>query len=100
MKSALLSPDTSNVPLLEEYQVFKRIQKSKKPNSIVPGDIPAKIVKEFGCELAAPLTIIFNSILRTFEYPRQWVVEHQIPLPKVYPRTRKMTSATFPKRRF
>ena len=31
------------------------------------------------------MTIIFNSILKTFEYPRQWVVEHQIPLPKVHP---------------
>ena len=36
-------------------------------------------------ELSKPVTTIYNSILRTFEYPRQWVREYQIPLPKCYP---------------
>ena len=31
------------------------------------------------------MTVIFNSILRTQQYPRQWVVEQQIALPKVHP---------------
>jgi hypothetical protein len=35
--------------------------------------------------LSTPVTIIFNSILATFQYPRQWVIEHQVPLPKVTP---------------
>ena len=82
---ALSKPDISLVPQLEEYQVFKKICKSKKPNSVVPGDLPKKIVKEFSCELSAPVTIIYTSILKTFEYPRQWVVEYQTPLPKVNP---------------
>ena len=29
--------------------------------------------------------MIYNSILKSFEYPRQWVVEHQIPVPKSHP---------------
>ena len=85
MKEALSQPDLSVVPKLEEYEVFKKICKAKKPNSSVPGDLPKKIVKEFKCELSCPVTIIYTSILRTLQYPRQWVVEYQNPLPKVYP---------------
>ena len=33
--------------------------------------------------MASPVTVIYNSILRTLQYPRQWVIEYQIPLPKV-----------------
>ena len=85
MKEALSQPDLSVVPKLEEYEVLKKICKAKKPNSSVPGDLPKKIVKEFKCELSCPVTIIYTSILRTLQYPRQWVVEYQNPLPKVYP---------------
>ena len=61
------------------------MRRAKKPNSVVPGDIPKKIVQEFACELSTPVTVIYNSILRTLQYPRQWVVEQQVPLPKVHP---------------
>ena len=83
MREALAHPDILVIPRLEEYEVFKKISKAKKPNSVVPGDIPKKIVKEFCCELSVPITIIYNTILKTQKYPRQWVVEYQIPLPKV-----------------
>ena len=85
MRDDLTQPDMSVVPCLEEYDVFRKICKAKKPNSSVPGDLPKKIVQEFSCELSTPVTIIYKSILRTLEYPRQWVIEHQIPLPKSYP---------------
>ena len=75
----------SVVPDLEEYEVYMKMCKAKKPNSVVPGDLPKRIVQEFSCELSSPATIIFKSILKSFEYPRQWVVEYQNPLPKVYP---------------
>ena len=39
-------------PVLEEWQVYKKLQKSKKPNSVVPGDLPVKLVKEFNLRLA------------------------------------------------
>ena len=85
MREALHLPDMSVVPLLHEYEVFKKMCKAKKPNSTVPGDLPKKIVQEFSCELSAPVTVIYNSILKSLQYPIQWVVEHQIPLPKCYP---------------
>ena len=83
MRRALENPDVSVIPKLQDYQVYKRLCSAKKPNSQVPGDFPRKLIKEFSCELASPLTVIYNKILCTFEYPRQWVVEHQIPIPKV-----------------
>ena len=73
----------SVTPQLEEYEVFSKISKAKKPNSIVPGDLPKKLVQEFCVEFSTPVTVIYNSILKTLQYPRQWVVEHQIPIQKV-----------------
>ena len=70
------------MPVLSEYQVYLKIMKSKKPNSCVPGDLPKRIIIEFAAELASPITVLYNSILTGFQYPRQWVKEYQIPLPK------------------
>ena len=85
LKQALSSPDLSVVPRLHEYEVYKKISKAKKPNSSVRGDLPKKVIQEFCCELSTPVTIIYNSILSTLEYPRQWVREYQIPIPKSHP---------------
>ena len=43
------------------------------------------IVQLFSTELASPLATIFNRITSSFLYPRQWVRESQIPIPKVFP---------------
>ena len=72
-------------PVLQDWQVYNKLQKSKKPNSMVPGDLPVKLVKEFTPELAKPVAIIYNKITETAEYPRQWVVEYQLAIPKVTP---------------
>ena len=72
-------------PVLEDWQVFKKLSHSKKPNSQVPGDLPVKLVKEFLPELAQPITKIYNKITQTAQYPRQWVVEYQLAIPKVHP---------------
>ena len=85
MREVLLKPQSASVPVLEQYQVYKKICKAKKPNSTVPGDLPKRIIQEFSCELAAPVTVIYNAILQTHHYPRQWVVEEQVPIPKQHP---------------
>ena len=72
-------------PILSENDVYRRIIKAKKPNGLIPGDLPPKLVKAFPELLAGPVTEIYNSITRTASYPEQWKVEHQIALPKVYP---------------
>ena len=59
--------------------------KAKKPNSMVHGDVPKRVIQLFAPELALPVATIYNKINSTFEYPRQWVKESQIPIPKVFP---------------
>ena len=58
---------------------------SKKPNSLIPGDLPPKLIKEFTPELAKPVACIYNKITQSGIYPRQWVVEYQLAIPKVHP---------------
>ena len=85
---------------MEDWQVYEQLCKSKKPNSISHGDLPIKLVKEFTPELAKPISLIYNRITETAEYPRQWVVEYQLAIPKVYPPlseddTRNIASTAF-----
>ena len=75
----------SSKPVLEDWQVFEKLRRSKKPNSQVPGDLPVKLVKEFLPEFSMPITKIYNKITQTAQYPRQWVVEYQLAIPKVNP---------------
>ena len=72
-------------PVLDEWMVYKKIVAAKKPKTVLQGDLPVKIVKEFSPELAKPVTLIFNRITNTGEYPRQWVTEYQVAIPKVRP---------------
>ena len=92
--------DDPRKPVLEEYEVYRKLNKSKKPNSVIPGDIPVKLVKEFTPELTVPITRIYNRITKTGEYPRQWVTEYQLAIPKVHPPlteddTRNIASTSF-----
>ena len=77
--------DDVTVPILDEHEVHKRIVKAKKPHSMVPGDIHRIIVKECSVELTEPVTKIYNQITMTKEYPRSWVSEQQVPIPKKNP---------------
>ena len=74
-----------NIPILEPFEVYSKIQKAKKPNSMVSGDVPKQIVQQFSPELSEPVSRIYNKISSSFEYPRLWVIESQISIPKVFP---------------
>ena len=84
IKTILMAGKTDKAkPVLEEWEVHEKLKSSKKPNSLIPGDLPVKLVKEFTPELAVPITKIYNRITQTAEYPRQWVTEYQLAIPKV-----------------
>ena len=74
-----------SIPVLEPYEVHRRISKAKKPNSVIHGDVPKRIVQLFSPELALPVSKIYNKITSSSEYPRQWVKESQILIQKVFP---------------
>ena len=80
-KAANLKP----TPILEEYQVYEFLKRIKTNTSTVKNDIPAKLIKEFACELAKPLTDIINTMVRLGQFPDIWKLEMVLPVPKVFP---------------
>ena len=75
--------DQSVAPKLTTQQVLLRIMKAKKPNSIIPGDLPPKLVKRCAAMIAEPITTIYNTITTRSSFPSQWKIEYQIAIPKV-----------------
>ena len=48
-------------------------------------DIPARVLKEFSTQLAAPLTHIINTSIIRGEWPDSWKLEVSTPIPKEFP---------------
>ena len=67
----LSNTDQGLVPILSTRDVENRIIKAKKPNGLVPGDMPKKLVKYCPSLLAPPVRIIFNKITESAQYPSQ-----------------------------
>ena len=83
VKAKVTAPtNLSEVPEISDYEMYRAIRKSKKPRSQVPGDLPRRLVKEFGPELAAPAATILRNIVQTGHWPKQWRIEYGIPLQK------------------
>ena len=74
---------TSNPPVISEYQCYEKMKATNKPKSVIPGDLPSKIVKEFTAELAQPLSKLLNNIAQSAIWPQQWKVEYITPLAKI-----------------
>ena len=72
----------SKIPFVSKYKVQNMIRKAKKTKSGVPGDLPKILTKEFGPELAEPLSIIYTNIIQTGQWPDNWKIEHGLPLKK------------------
>ena len=75
----------SEVPQLKPYQVRNHLQKIKTNKSTAPGDIPAKIIKEFALFLCVPVTDIINSGLTAGHWPSKYKRETITPTPKQFP---------------
>ena len=78
---ARISPDV--LPEITDYDVYKTFQRSKKPRSTVPGDLPRRIIQEFAPELAAPAAKIYQNIARSGHWPKQWRTEYGTPIEKI-----------------
>ena len=75
--------DNTNPPTITEYECYLKLRKAKKPKSVIPGDLPSPIIKEFIVELAKPYSQLFNTIITTAIWPEQFKVEHVTPIPKI-----------------
>ena len=47
VRQALSHVDSSSIPDLYDYDVYRKLRRAKKPLSVVPGDLPQKVMKEF-----------------------------------------------------
>ena len=72
-----------SIPFVSKKMVEDKIKKAKTTKGGVEGDLPAKLIKEFGPELASPLSQLFNTIAATGKWPKRWKTEQGIPLKKV-----------------
>ena len=77
VKTKLSCPiNPEELPEISDYELYEKIRKSKKPRSSVPGDLPRRLVQEFGPELATPAGRIFRNIVKTGHWPKQWRLEY------------------------
>ena len=67
---------------LEQYEVAAKLRHMKKPKSQVPGDLHPSLVTEFADILSIPLVHIYNRIISTNDWPRQWKNESVTLIPK------------------
>ena len=86
VRNKITEPDVmKKAPVIQPEEVFEKFRQRKFKKSSVPNDVPPKLKREFGPEIASPAAEIFNSINRTGSYPRQWVQEWVSAIPKVSP---------------
>ena len=64
-------PESFNFPLISESQVFFKLKRLKR-TSIIPVDIPVDLIKPFPDYLSGHLTLLFNQVTKTGEYPSIW----------------------------
>ena len=70
-------------PVLSQHEVYRNILRVRKPSSAVPGDIPRPLIKKYPFVYAAPISKIFNKMIQSGKWPRQWVKEETIVLSKL-----------------
>ena len=73
----------SEIPQLTVEAVYEKIKKSKKSKSAVPGDLPKTLIDECSPDISIPVCKIFQNILNTSQWPKQWRLEYGVPLQKV-----------------
>jgi hypothetical protein len=76
---------SNNKPILTQHEVYCKFLRVTKPKSSVEGDIPKVLLGRYAYQYAQPATKIFNNIIKTSSWPRQWVKEEMIVLSKLKP---------------
>ena len=74
-----------DIPQFQPSQVCLLLSQIKTNKATVPGDFPARLMKQFAAYLADPFTDIVNTSIRRGEYPQIYKFEVCTPVPKCYP---------------
>merc|ERR1712208_259843 len=67
------------------HEIKKYLQKIKTNKPTAPGDIPAKIIKEFAFFICIPMANIINTLVKVGQWPKIYKKETITPIPKQYP---------------
>ena len=62
--------------------IAKRILETKRPSSMVPGDVPPRLIPRVVKTLSKPLCEIYNLLPTKYEWPQLWKMEYQTMIPK------------------
>ena len=77
--------EENEVPQFHPSEVWFALSRIDAKKATVPGDFPARLIKQFAAYIAEPLTAIFNCSLLRGEYPEIYKFEICTPVPKVQP---------------
>ena len=77
--------DDSRPPVISEHDCYIKLRSAKKPKSVIPGDLPNTIVKEFMVELSNPVSELCNNIAQSARWPEQFKTEYITPIAKTQP---------------
>ena len=75
----------SSIPKFKPHEIRKYLQNIKTNKSTAPGDIPAKIIKEYPPFLCVPMSDIVNTGLKVGHWPKSYKRETITPTPKQFP---------------
>ncbi|KAI8513803.1 hypothetical protein Bbelb_081270 [Branchiostoma belcheri] len=78
-------PAPSPPPQIQPWEMYKELSSISVRKAGGPDGIAPRIAKMFACELAGPLTDIFNVSLREGVVPTQWKEAIVAPIPKQLP---------------
>ena len=70
-------------PQLSQHQVYCKILRATKPKSSVQGDVPRVLLLKYPFQFAKPATTIYNKIIQTSTWPKQWLQEQAVVLSKL-----------------
>ena len=75
------SHDTEEL-IITPKMVQDEIEKGAKPKSRVPGDVFINVITQNAAVLSKPIAEIYNTIIKTGEWPSQWLTEYVTVIPK------------------
>ena len=76
-------PTGDTLPMVQPYEVYKKLTSIKPHKAHGPDNIPSRIFKEFAFELPTPAATIFNVSLSSGVMPISRKESNIIPIPKV-----------------
>ena len=75
----------NSTPKFAPWEISKYMQRIKTNKASLPGDIPARIVKNCSASLSVPMTHIINHSIQTGSWPDAYKEELITPIGKVIP---------------